>query len=208
MRALERFVQITLLVLLAGFQITLLVLLAGCAGKDFVRPAPDAFRLGETRYEQVVAQLGEPRKTGDALTNGKSVKSITYVYASAGSEPAQEGVIPARGLTYYFYGDRLVGHEFISSFRSDSSNFDETKVEGLRKGETTRAAVIQALGPPSASFVPPMVKSTSGEAIGYTYTAAHGGLFSGLKFQTKSLRVSFDEGGVVSDIDYQATESR
>ena len=50
MRVLERFAQITLLVLLAGFQIALLVLLSGCAGKDFVRPARDAFRLGETRY--------------------------------------------------------------------------------------------------------------------------------------------------------------
>jgi hypothetical protein len=197
MRTLEWFVSVVALIVLSG-----------CAGKDFVRPAPDAFRLGETRSAQVVARLGEPRKTGDVLTDDKSVKSITYVYASSGSEPAEEGVIPARGLTYYFYDDRMVGQEFISSFKADSSNFDETKLETLKKGKTTRAAVIQALGSPTASFIPPMVKSTSGEAIGYTYTATRGGLFSGFRVQVKSLRVSFDESDVVSDIDYKAAGSR
>lgn len=185
-----------------------LVVLAGCAGKDFVRPAPDALRLGESTYSQVVRQLGEPRKTGEVLTNGKTVKSITYVYASAGGEPSEEGVIPARGLTYYFYDDRLVGQEFISSFRADGTNFDEAKVERIRKGQTTRADVMQALGAPTAAFIPPMVKATAGEAIGYTYTATRGGLFSGFKVQLKSLRVSFDEGGVVSDVDYKAAGSR
>ena len=91
-------------------------------------------------------------RRGDALTNGKSVKSITYVYASAGSEPAPRGVDSARGLTYYFYDDRLVGQEFISSFRSDSSNFDETKVESLRKGETTAP-------PSSRRWVRPALRS-------------------------------------------------
>lgn len=188
--------------------LVLLVALAGCAGKDFVRPAPDAFRLGETRYSQVVQQLGEPRKSGDVVRNGKTVKSITYVYASSGSEAAEAGVTPARGLTYYFYEDTLVGQEFLSSFKTDSSNFDETKVERIRKGETTRAQVIQTMGAPTASFVPPMAGPSSGETIGYSYTAASGGLFSGFKVSVKSLRVSFDDRGLVSEVDYSSAGNR
>jgi len=188
--------------------LVLLVALVGCAGKDFVRPGPDAFRLGETSYSQVVRQLGEPRKSGDVLKNEKTVKSITYVYASSASEPSEAGVIPARGLTYYFYEDTLVGQEFLSSFKADSSNFDETRVESIRKGETTRAQVIQTLGPPTASFVPPMAKSSAGETIGYGYTATRGGLFSGFKVFVKALRVSFDDRGLVSDVDYSSAGNR
>ena len=188
--------------------LVLLVALAGCAGKDFVRPEADAFRLGETTYSQVVQQLGEPRKSGDVVKNDKTVKSITYVYASRASEPAEADVIPARGLTYYFYEDKLVGQEFLSSFKADSSNFDETRVGSIRKGETTRAQVIQTLGTPTASFVSPIAKSTAGETIGYGYTTVRGGLFSGFKMSAKSLRVSFDDRGLVSDIDYSSAGNR
>ena len=186
----------------------LIAALAGCAGKDFVRPAPDAFKLGETRYSQVVQQLGEPRKSGDVVRNDKPVKSITYVYASSGGEASEAGVTPARGLTYYFYNDMLVGQEFLSSFKADSSNFDETKVERIRKGETTRAEVIQLLGAPTASFVPPMARSSSGETIGYAYAAAHAGLFTGFKASVKSLRVSFDDRGLVSEVDYSSAGNK
>ena len=98
-------------------------------------------------------------------------------------------VIPARALTYYFYNDTLVGEEFISSVKSDNSNFDDKQVEGIKKGQTTRAEVTKLLGEPTATFIPPMVKETSGEAIGYTYQG-RGGLFSGIKNFVKVLRFS------------------
>ena len=59
-------------------------LLSGCAGKDFVRPTSEAFRLGQTTQAQVIQQMGEPRKTGEVLKNEKNVKSVTYVYATTG----------------------------------------------------------------------------------------------------------------------------
>ena len=120
----------------AGFA-GLLFVLAGCAGKDFVRPASDTFQLGRTSHSQVVQKMGEPSRSGDLLTNDKSVKSISYVYASTMGQPLEGGVVPARGLTYYFYDDTLVGQEFISSFKSDNTNFDNTKVESVKKGKTT-----------------------------------------------------------------------
>ncbi|MCL2591640.1 MAG: hypothetical protein FWD67_12430 [Betaproteobacteria bacterium] len=183
-------------------------LLAGCAGKDFVRPSSDTFRLGQTTYAQVLQQMGEPRKSGEVLKNDKNVKTATYVYASTGGEPLEEGVIPARALSYYFYNDILVGQEFLSSFKSDSSNFDESKISAISKEKTTRGEVIQLLGKPTATFVYPMIKQTSGDALGYTYNTTRGGAFSGFKFFTKSLRITFDDKDLVSEIDYASSGNK
>jgi hypothetical protein len=182
--------------------------LLGCGGKDFVRPSPDDFKLGQTTYAEVIQRMGEPRRTGDALKNGKTVKAVTYVYASKGGEPLEADVIPARTLTYYFYNDTLIGEAFISSFKSDNSNFDDKQVESIKKGQTTRAEVIRLLGEPTATFIPPMIKETSGEAIGYTYQAVRGGLFSGIKSFIKVLRISFDDKGLVSDIEYTSSDNK
>ena len=198
--------------MLQTFRMALLIsalsLLAGCAGKDFVRPSSDTFRLGQTTYSQVVQQMGEPRKTGNVLKNEKNVKTATYVYATTGGEPLEEGVIPVRALSYYFHNDVLVGQEFLSSFKSDNSNFDDTKISAIAKGKTTRTEVIQLLGRPSATFIAPMVKETSGEAIGYTYQTTRGGAFSGFKFYNKALRVTFDDKDKVLDIDYASSSSK
>jgi hypothetical protein len=191
----------------AGTAGLVLFMLAGCAGRDFVRPSPDTFQLGRTSYSSVLQQLGEPRNVGEAVKNGKVVKTIGYVYAAAGGEPLEEGVIPARILTYYFYNDLLVGQEFHSSFKVDSSDFNNSRIESLRKGQTTRGEVVQILGKPTASFIPPMVKATSRDAIGYTYQTTRGGAFQGFKFFNKILRVSFDEKDLVSDVEYTSSGS-
>ena len=42
--------------------ISMLTILFGCAGRDFVRPNQEAFKLGQTTYSQVLQQLGQPRQ--------------------------------------------------------------------------------------------------------------------------------------------------
>ena len=182
--------------------------LVGCAGRDFVRPDAAELRVGQSLYPQVIAKMGEPRNTGEVLKNGEKIKTITYVYATTGGEPLEAGVIPARALAYYFYQDQLIGQEFLSSFKSDGSNFDDTKVSAIEKGKTTRSEVLQSLGKPTATFVKPMVKETSGEAIGYTYQTTRGGAFSGLKFFRKALRITFDSTDRVLDVDYSASGTK
>lgn len=177
-------------------------LLTGCAGRDFVRPGSETFKLGQTRHDEIVQKMGTPVKTGDVLKNEKNVKAITYVYAATGGEPAEEGVIPARALSYYFHSDILVGQEFLSSFKSDSSNFDDTKIAAISKGKTTRAEINQLFGQPTSSFIFPMIDQTTADAVGYSYNTTRGGAFSGFKFFTKTLRVTFDEKGIVSDVDF------
>jgi len=183
-------------------------LLAGCAGTDFVRPSSEAFKLGRTTYGQVIQQMGEPGHTGEVLSNEKKVKTITYVYAATGGEPLEEDVIPARALSYYFHEDVLVGQVFLSSFKSDASNFDDSKLTGISKGRTTRAEVVRLLGKPSAAFIYPMVKQTSGEALGYGYTTTRGGVFSGFKVFTKNVRIAFSANDTVSDVDFASTGTK
>ncbi|MFA4846342.1 MAG: hypothetical protein WC654_07360 [Patescibacteria group bacterium] len=188
--------------------ISILIVLSGCAGKDFVRPTQEAFKLGKTTYSQVVQQLGEPRREGTLLKNDKNLKSITYAYAAVGGEPLEEGVIPARAMSYYFFEETLVGQEFVSSFKSDNSNFDDTKIPAIVKGKTTRSEIIQLIGRPSGSYVPPMVKATTGEALGYTYVTTRGGAFSGFKVFRKSLLISFNELDQVSETEFSSSGNK
>lgn len=181
---------------------------SGCAGQNFVRPDSAELKVGQSTYSQVIAKMGEPRNTGEELKNGAKMKKVTYAYASTGGEPLEAGVIPARALAYYFHEDQLVGQEFLSSFKADNSNFDETKVPAIEKGKTTRTEVVQSLGKPTATFVKPMVQETSGEALGYTYQTTRGGAFSGFKFFRKTLRITFDNADRVLNVDYSATGTR
>lgn len=190
------------------FLITLILVLAGCAGKDFVRPSSETFQLGQTTYSQVVQRMGEPQRTGVVEKNGKEIKTIGFVYASVGGEPSESGVTPARVQAYFFHKNILVGQEFISSFKSDSSNFDETKTALVKKGETTRPEVIQIFGQPTATYIEPVIKASHGEGVGYAYTTVRGGPFTGIKTFTKILRISFDEDGIVSEVELMTSGTK
>lgn len=189
---------------------------------DYVRPGPDTLKLGQSNYSQVVELMGTPSKVRkEAKSAGNKVQIITYFYgAQTGGEPLESGVRPERELSYYFLippgGDggftsaytsnryKLVGQQFTSSFKSDNSNFDETKISGIIKGKTTQAEVIQLLGRPSASFIAPMVNEASTEAIEYRYQTTPGS--ADAKFFLKALRIEFDDKGLASNVDYTSSD--
>ena len=182
------------------------LLLAACAGRDFVRPAPEELVLGRTTYAQIQERFGEPRGASSSLINGKVVKAFNYAFATRLDEPSETYVIPARGMTFFFSDEVLVGHHFLSSFKSDSSDFDDSKVSHIVKGKTTRAEVVRLLGKPVGFYIEPMVKSTAGQAIGYRYTTYKRAPFSAPKRFQKLLTVSFDSADVVSDVVFSRTE--
>ena len=190
------------------FAAALIVGLLGCAGKDFVRPDPATLKNGETTYAQVTERFGKPFAEGSTTKNEKTVKSISYAYASLGGRPAKEGVVPARGMGLYFYNDTLVGYEFLSSWAEDSSDFDESKMNQIVKGLTTRAEVVQLLGRPSGFAIYPMIKAATGEAAVYVYMEVSGGPFTGRKTFRKSLIVAFDDKGIVTDVDFTSTGTK
>jgi hypothetical protein len=179
---------------------------------DFVRPSQDALKFGQSTYGQVISLMGQPTKVSEAKLNGKTVKIITYFYSATGGEPLEAGVIPARGLSYFFIADSffnnsdpLVGQQYYSSFKSDNSNFDETKISSILKGKSTQAEVIQQLGTPSASFIAPMVDKPFAEAIEYRYQATRG---ETSKLFSKVLRIAFDDKGIASDVEYTSSGNK
>ena len=189
------------------FAACLVAVLSGCAGTDFVRPDMEAMKNGQASYGQVMARMGPPRSEGSATKNEKTVKTATYAYASVGGKPLRAGVTPARAASFYFYNDTLVGHEFISSWAEDNTDFDEGKIGDIVKGKTTRTGLAQLLGKPAGSYIYPMIKATTGDAAVYLYAETSGTAFN-LKFFRKVLVVTFDAAGIVSDVDFSSSGNR
>jgi len=110
-----------------------------------VRPQADSLQLGTTTYDQVLQRYGDPRRTGTQVRNGETLKTVSYAYA-VGTPFVDD--VPARASGFYFLNGVLVGYEYLSSFREDKTDFDETKVQQIKKGETTRWRVIELFGQP------------------------------------------------------------
>lgn len=146
------------------------------------------------------------RERGAFTENGAALESIAYAYAATGGEPLEEGVIPARSMSFFFANGVLVGEEFLSSFKSDQTNFDDAKVPSIVKGRSTRAEVIHLLGAPTCRHIMPLAKNTTREAIGYAYNTTRGGAFSGFKISSKSVLVSFDASDRVSDVEFTSNK--
>jgi outer membrane protein assembly factor BamE (lipoprotein component of BamABCDE complex) len=179
-------------------------LLAGCAGTNFVRVTDDALVLGQTTSEQVSARLGSPYREGVVTKNDQQIKTASYAYASTGGTAAAEGVTPARSQGFYFFENKLVGYEFTSSWKEDSSNFDSDKISQIKKGESTRSDVVRLLGNPGGRYIYPVIPNKDESAINYLYNQTKGSAFN-LKFYQKVLIVTFNKQGVVTNVEY--TES-
>ena len=182
-------------------------LAAGCAGtirpynKDFVRPTQETLKLGETTFSQVLQLYGEPKNKGTILVNDKTIHTLQYSYASITGEPLEQGILPQRIMHLSFFKDILVGQLFTSTFKSDHTNFDETKRNAIVKGKTKRSEVIQLMGRPCCLYIPPMVEEPASKGVGYLYTTTRLGE-KPVKVYQKSLDISFNENDEVSDINF------
>lgn len=177
------------------------VVLTGCAGTNFKRPDPEALKVGQSTAADIARVMGQPQQTGEGLQNEQKVKHLRYVYAEGAGEGRYPGVVPARALVFTTYNDTLVGQEFVSSFKVDATEFDESKVQAIAKGKTTRAQVVSLLGRPNGEAVYPVIKERGQKAVVYSYSQAKGTVFN-MKFHNKMLVVAFDAADVVADVQY------
>lgn len=184
--------------------ISFALFLAGCAGTNFVRVTDEALVLGQTTQAQISARLGSPYLEGVVTKNEQQLKTASYAYASTGGEAAAEGVTAARSQGFYFFNDKLVGYEFSSSWKEDSTDFDSGKVSQIKKGESTRHDVVRLLGNPGGKYIYPVIPNANEEALNYLYSQTKGSAFN-LKFHQKLLVVTFNKQGVVTNVEY--TES-
>lgn len=183
--------------------------LAGCAGDaDLARPERRVLALGSTSYAQVVARFGTPQRTAELVRNGARIHAIWYTYSAPQAEPVKRGEVSIRVLECDFAGGLLVGRIFASTFKSDSTDFDESFGHAIQKGVSTADEVTTLMGQPSAFFVPPLVKAPATTAVGYYFeptapeTASVGWTFR------KSLTVTFDDKDVAYSVEVSASQRK
>ncbi|MCZ4306019.1 hypothetical protein O4G98_14895 [Zoogloeaceae bacterium G21618-S1] len=179
-------------------------LLSGCAGSNFKRPEPQSLMVGSSTTADVTRVMGNPLQTGELLKNEEKVKITRYAYAEGAGSGRYPGVVPARAMVFSTFNDKLVGQEFVSSFPEDATEFDETKVQQIVKGKSTRDEVVALLGKPNGEAIYPLIKSKTEAGVIYSYSHAKGNVFN-MKFYSKVLTVSFDAKNVVTDVVYESS---
>ena len=188
--------------LVAYLVFVLSIVVAGCAGSNLTKQADNQLVLGQTSRQDILQRLGTPYREGTVTRNGKQLKTMSYEFAMTGGTPARQGVTPSRGQGFYFLEDRLAGYDFNSSWKEDQSDFDATKVPQIKKGVSTRDDVVRLIGPPRGKYAYPLIPSPKDQADVYLYAETKGGPFN-VKFYQKHLIVTYDQRGVVSNIDYK-----
>ena len=181
------------------------VVLSGCAGTaTFVKTPDDQLILGKTSEAEIRQQRGKPYQEGIATKNEKPLKTLSYAYASAGGEGNALDVTAAKSQNFYIFQDKLAGHEFVSSWKEDSTDFDETKIAKIQKDVTTRSEVIKIMGPPGGKYGYPLIPGREDEALVYAYNHVKGSA-ANLKRYNKLLVVSFNKQGIVTNVEYTSS---
>ena len=184
----------------------LIASLASCTvGKDFHRPAPAALSLGEMTKSQAMALYGEPWQSGSQIANGQSIEKIVYGYSGSG-DPLVSGVTPARTLDLYFHNQILVGYLFASTFKSDHTDFDQSRVGLVEEGDSC-SKVSELFGPSPGKAIYPMANERNLTVLMYTYPQTKGKMF-GFDFYLKSLSVECDKNEIIIDIIYSESGER
>ena len=182
--------------------LALSIVVAGCAGADLSKQSEDGLVLGQTSRQEILQRLGSPYREGSVTKNGKQLKTMTYAFATSGGTPIRAGVNAARGQGFYFLDDKLAGYDFASSWKDDQTDFDAAKVPEIKKGVSSRADVVRLIGRPRGRYAYPLIADPNRQADVYLYAETRGGP-GNVKFYQKHLVVTYDERGVVSNVEYQ-----
>jgi len=99
-------------------------------------PAPEAIELGKTTYAQVVERLGKPSDETRSRKDAHALRAIDYTHASDAEAAKVANTAGIRQLVFVFSDDVVVAESFVSSFASDSTDFDDSRVGEIVKGKT------------------------------------------------------------------------
>jgi hypothetical protein len=190
----------------ARARILVAVLAGACLlGADFGRPDPASFTLGQTTEQEIRARFGKPAGETAARVGGKLVTTLRYAYAEARSV-----AVPVRTMAYAFHEGRLVGFDYMSSFASDQTAFDELALKRIKRGETTRTESLDVVGKPTGQFIyPSFYASAPGRRADVYSHSRSEKLSSGVTLETttKVLTITFDEHDVVVETHLVVTTS-
>lgn len=193
-------------------------LLSGCgAGKQFTMPADGSLKLGETTPAEAVAMIGEPvTKSSERLTSVETTAGVISVFSPVPQQGTYEaynyvfidttgpvlagpfaGAAPRRTLKLVFWNGKLVGYGAMSNFKDDTTNFDDTRVAQIKRGESTETDVKALLGKPSGATVFPLLATPDGHSLIYSYSEDD---ISAHERHAKFLAVYVDHNGIVRDM--------
>ena len=83
---------------------------------------------------EVAGHYGWASKSWDRIFRNKTVHIVMYMQASDSSDkPYRPGLSATRAARYYFVENILVGHDFDSSWASDTTDFDMTLIERVKE---------------------------------------------------------------------------
>jgi hypothetical protein len=198
--------------------LALLLLAGGCLpiGRQFVRPTPNTFRLGQSTVEDVKKVLGDPSDQrawarnsgvlldpptplptlfGSAPVSG-AMRELTYSYLWRFGEASTRGVDPSKRLRLWFWNDRLIGYRASSSFKEDSTDFDDAKVADVTPWKSQRDDVVRLLGQPSGVAGYPLTRHEDQQILIYETFEWDA---SEKQIRSKTLHVLVNALGLVED---------
>jgi outer membrane protein assembly factor BamE (lipoprotein component of BamABCDE complex) len=196
-----------------GIYVLLACLVAACThGRDFAKPTPETLALGHTTSAEVESRYGKPYRQSRAIRSDDGERagyapatpfapamtqgafaSFSYLHTDT-STAFYGGTATAKAINFVFWNDTLVSYNYVSTFDDSSSNFDESRIAALKRGEMTRANVIELLGEPTGRAVYPMIRDQGTEAFVYDYVQ-----FDRRERRTKTLVILFGSDGTVQD---------
>jgi len=190
------------------------VICASCVattGREFVRPTREAVELGKSTTSQIQAIYGQPYEQNTATISKGEVSGTAspfdpapmegtltgYTYYLQQSEaPIDGGDSWAKWVDFVFLNDRLYVYNYVSNFKTGSTQFDESQLSKLKKGTSTKEDVVALFGEPGGRAVYPFVYLPGTEK--YLYKSFEIDKSSN-QFKTKGLELVFDPKGTLLD---------
>ncbi|MDX2128549.1 MAG: hypothetical protein SFU91_05895 [Chloroherpetonaceae bacterium] len=136
-------------------------------GVNFVTPKEQDLIIGITTKQILLNKLKKPIKSSKDLRNGQMVESLYYYYAIG--QGAITSTYSSKAFTAFFKNDTLIGYIFNSSFKEESTDFDETKVEKIVKGKSSQEDVLASFGKPSGKTLYPVTEEDKTQEGDYNF---------------------------------------
>lgn len=191
--------------------LTLSVLvLTACSGTDFKKLDDSQLNFNVETPSSIKAKLGKPNTESEMTRNNKVVKALNYTYAHAYGKGTDSNVVPVRNQTFYFYEDKLVGNQYLSSWDVDSTDFDESKISQITEGKSTLFDVISLMGEPSGYEEYPLIASEKlkNKVYQYMQMTSKGLVIKKFAIYNKILKISYDTNNIVTKVSYEANGAK
>lgn len=177
---------------------------------SITRPTSAEFVLGVTTKEYCLDRFGDTSARDIIYLDGGTqdagdVTSLAYfgrwrLFANS----VRSGVTTRRYLGLQFNNGLLLKYRFLSTYKEDSTDFDETKAEKIEKGKTTLGEVLELLGEPSGMAAYPSAKHKGDTRLLYEYGEHDTDARTMLK---KELQIDLDANDVVRDFNVLVEKS-